>query len=329
MRLEPAGPASQSSFDDLELPPGSYLVTLSGDGLATVHYPVVLGRGESVRVSVTLPRAMEIPEGFVYVPPGRFLFGTSVEETYRSILGAPPLHEAWTDGYLIGKREVTVAEFVEYLGSLPAAQRVLTSAHSSSQMLTVLREVSPGVWQYRFDFAAARGYTARPGETFRYGLRRSNAVQDWTRFPIIGLSANDAEAYVAWLSRTRLPGARLCTEKEWERAARGADDREYPQGARLYPEDANFADTYEDKIDIGPDEVGQHPTSRSPFGLDDMVGNAWEYTRSSLSGDRYVVRGGSFSYNATQNRLTVRSGITPSYRGPAHGLRVCAPSPVR
>jgi len=105
VRLEPGGPASQSSLDDLELPPGSYLLTLSGEGLAAVHYPVVLGRGESVRVSVARPRPAAIP--------GRFLFETAVEETYRSILVAPPLHAERSDGYLISKREVTAVELVE------------------------------------------------------------------------------------------------------------------------------------------------------------------------------------------------------------------------
>jgi eukaryotic-like serine/threonine-protein kinase len=185
------------------------------------------------------------------------------------------------------------------------------------------------VWEYHYDFSLSDGYRARTGQSFRYRQRRIHAVQDWTRFPVVGISAQDAEAYVAWLALARLPGARLCTELEWERAARGADGREYPHGRRLAPSDANFADTYVDKVDLGPDEVGLHPASRSPFGLDDMAGNAWEYTRSVLSGDHYVVRGGSFPNAAIHLRSAARGPIIPTFRGAHHSLRVCASVPIR
>src|SRR6185503_7285159 len=93
---------------------------------------------------------------------------------------------------------------------------------------------------------------------------------DWRRFPVIGISAEDAIAYAAWLARTgRVPGARLCTEVEWERAARGADGRTYPGDHEFAPDDANI-DVTHGKNDKGPDEVGSHPASRSPFGVEDM-----------------------------------------------------------
>src|SRR5262249_6855909 len=157
---------------------------------------------------------------------------------------------------LIARHEVTTAEFVEFLAAHPGHRRVFRSEPRNND-LAVLREIAPSVWEYHYDFATLGGYTARTGEMFRYGKRRVNAVQDWTRFPIVGISAQDAEAYVTWL-RMRIPGARLCTETEWERAARGADGREFPHGQRLAPSDANFAETYVDKVDIGPDEIGLH-----------------------------------------------------------------------
>ena len=74
-----------------------------------------------------------------------------------------------------------------------------------------------------------------------------------------------------------MPGARLCTELEWERAARGADDRLFPHGDELDADDANFDVTY-GRVDsaYGPDVVGSHPASRSPFGVDDLAGNVFE-----------------------------------------------------
>src|SRR5262249_42840695 len=125
--------------------------------------------------------------------------------------------------------------------------------------------------------------------------RRKRSVEDWLRLPVSGVSCRDAEDYVRWLARTdRVPGARLCTELEWERAARGADGRVYPHGDGPAPDDANFDKTYPGAS--GPDEVGSHPVSRSPFGLDDMAGNVWEWTTSERG---CVVRGGAFYFDET------------------------------
>jgi formylglycine-generating enzyme required for sulfatase activity len=311
----------------VRLAPGSYIATLTGAGLATVHYPIALARGETLREAIDVPPASAVPDGFVYIPPGRFLFGSALDDEIREVLNAPPLHEARTGGYLIAVHEVTTAEFIAFLDAQPGPAHDFRSEPRDPEH-AALRRRAPGVWEYHFDFASAAGYTAQSGEPFRYRQRREHAVQDWMRFPMVGISALDAEAYVAWLARTRLPGARLCSELEWERAARGADGREYPHGRSLAANDANFADTYANKVDIGPDEVGLHPASRSPFGLDDMAGNAWEYTRSVIAGDRYIVRGGSFPNGAIYLHSAVRSVITETFRGAHHGLRVCAPAPA-
>ena len=144
--------------------------------------------------------------------------------------------------------------------------------------------------------------------------------------PVVGVNVEDVRGYAAWLSSTmRVPGARLCTEREWERAARGADDRVYPHGDVLLPDDANFDATYGKKPEgFGPDEVGAHPASRSPFGLDDMAGNVWEWTRSTLADDEWVLRGGSYYYAATAEWSTNREVSEPTVRDLTVGARICA-----
>ena len=142
--------------------------------------------------------------------------------------------------------------------------------------------------------------------------------------PVSGISADDALAYVAWLDRTkRVPRARLCSEVEWERAARGADGRSFPHGEQMTGDDANVDETYGRREGgFGMDEVGSHPVSASPFGLLDMSGNVWEITRS---GDQFVMRGGGFYTDAMKTaHLANRNTITPDYRHLHLGLRICA-----
>ena len=72
--------------------------------------------------------------------------------------------------------------------------------------------------------------------------------------------------------------ARLCSGREWERAARGADGRVYPAGDILHPDDANFDATYAtDPDQMGADEVGSFVADRSPFGVLDLTGNVAEW----------------------------------------------------
>jgi formylglycine-generating enzyme required for sulfatase activity len=159
-----------------------------------------------------------------------------------------------------------------------------------------------------------------------YDGRTRRARQDWLRLPIGGISPDDADRYLSWLGDAgRVPGARLCTELEWERIARGADDRLFPHGDELADDDANFDLTY-GRTDgaYGPDEVGSHPESRSPFDVDDLAGNIMEMVASSDGAGGLVIRGGSYYFSAASARSSNRQPIPRSFRDIAIGLRVCA-----
>jgi serine/threonine protein kinase/formylglycine-generating enzyme required for sulfatase activity len=324
LKLRDLGPAP---IPDLTLEPGSYLLTLALPDHAPVRYPILLARGEDLRLNIPVPLLTHVPEGFVYVPHGRFLFGSAAdEEVRRAFFNTAPLHPVETGAYLIARNETTYAEWLTYLGALPPKERARRTPKVSGLTGALeLLQLEGGEWQLTLQ-PTTRVYTAKSGEMIHYESRKRRFVQDWLRFPVSGISLEDAEDYASWLDATgRVPGARLCDEHEWERAARGADGREFPHGDRLEPDDANIDATYgKQPLAFGPDEVGSHPASRSPFGLDDACGNVFEWTTSRLAARENVLRGGAYYYDVTVVRSSNRQVSEPTARDPNIGIRICA-----
>ncbi|ATB34990.1 hypothetical protein CYFUS_000402 [Cystobacter fuscus] len=323
------GPTPQ---EGLSLERSSWLVEVSAPGHAPVRYPLRAEPGTERVLELVLPEERQVPPGFVYVPRGAFLFGTAAEESIRRFFNTTPLHPVETGPYLISRTEVTYGEYLEWLETLPPerfARHVPHGASATSVNAEVKLTRSPeGWWRLRI-MPNVVAYEAKEGEPIRYTSRPRDVEQDWRRMPVGAIDYEDARAYAAWLASTgRVPGARLCTEWEWERAARGADEREFPQGDVLLPHQANFDETY-GKVgaNFGPDEVGRHPGSRSPFGLEDMSGNVWEWVDSVLAPGRPVARGGSYYYAASTARVTNRESPEPNFRDLSVGLRLCASAP--
>ncbi|HEU0030163.1 MAG TPA: bifunctional serine/threonine-protein kinase/formylglycine-generating enzyme family protein [Kofleriaceae bacterium] len=327
--LEPSGRVLGRGHVETREPPGSYVVVARAPGREPVRYPVMLARGRSARVALELPAASTIPQGYVYIPPSTFLYGSKADEEVRlGFLTAVPLHErASTQGYVIGQTEITIADWLEFVAAQPAdAQAKLLPALPTKVSGGLILERDPETgWRIVYQ-PTDRVLTARWGEPLVYPGRTQHARQDWRRFPITGISAGDVEAYAAWLDRTgRLPGARLCTELEWEHAARGADGRAYPAGEQLADDDANIDATY--RPYMGLDAVGSHARAVGPFGLVDMSGNAFEWTRAE-SGSEYVVRGGSYWNDRKTANLANRATMAPTMRDAVLGARLCASSPI-
>ena len=328
LELPPLGPTPIARRN---LPAGSYHLRLTREGRVPVELPLLLTRGEHERVHLVLPTA--VPQGTVYIPPGCSWIGSADPEEVREFLRSAPLRRVCLrEGYLIGRTEVTLGEWVEYLDTLPAdapARHLLEKPSFGNSGALTLRQLPGGGWSFALYLVSGTVLTAREGEPLRYPGRTRRTTVDWRKLPLTGISTEDAAGFLAWLDRSgRLPGARLCSEYEWERAARGADDRRYPHGNRLLPDEANIDVTYGRQSDaFGPDEVGSHPASESPFGVQDMAGNAFEPTRPRAQdlGD-IVLRGGAWYYEHVGALVTNRQAGTSAMRDVVVGLRVCAPA---
>jgi formylglycine-generating enzyme required for sulfatase activity len=309
------------------LPAGSVILSLEASGRVATRLPLLLAREETLRLRIVLPEAAAARAGMIYVPPGRFLFGSAdSSDARRGFLKSAPLHEVTTEGYFIGRHEITFAEWIEFLEALPPEERRLRTPNAVSPPSSLaLVEIGPRRWKLELSPTEAKTYTEEIGHRLHYEHRERLADQDWMKHPVAAVSYEDAIAFAAWLDRTgRLPGARLCNEYEWERAARGADGRPFPSGSTLAPEDANIDATYgRDPLAFGPDEVGSHPGSRSPFGAEDMAGNVWEWARSVESPDARVVRGGGWYTAAMSARSVNRERVAPTLRHPSAGIRLC------
>ena len=308
---------------------GSHLLTLALEGGEEVRYPLLVRRGETLRVHVEIPAPGSVPPEYVYIPEGRSMFGARGDEDLRrAFYGTVPAHDVWTKSFLISREETTFADYFEYLATLSPADVELRRPRADGTGLdggfNVVRD-DDGVWRIHWQ----RGDTvveARAGELFRYPGRAQRSEADWQYWPVSGLSFDDARAYASWLSANgKVAGARLCTEIEWERAALGAGDRSYPHGNSLGPSEANFELSYDrNPLGMGPDPVGSYPESRSPFGVDDLVGNVFEWVSSSLEEDAYVVRGGAFFYDRLTCRSANRVALDRGFRSATLGVRVCA-----
>ena len=175
--------------------------------------------------------------------------------------------------------------------------------------------------------------------------KRASGAGD--RHPVVYVTSLEAIKYCQWLGTRERKKYRLPTEAEWEYAARGSDGRKYPWGNFDRRGDlANYADrntvfAWSDReISDGYPEsspVGAFPNGASPFGIEDMAGNVWEWChdffeqyrgtpkvnpRGATCGAKRAYRGGSWKSRFSSLRASARGANVPNYSCNDIGFRI-------
>jgi iron(II)-dependent oxidoreductase len=203
----------------------------------------------------------------ILIPAGRFAMGTSAADANR-LARRHGYHPSW------------------FSGETP--QRVVTLPAFAIQKYPVTNR------QFA-EFCRETGHAPRP--YWNAGEPPAGLLEH----PVVCVDLADASAFAAWA------GARLPTEAEWEKAARGTDGRVYPWGNWFDPRACHWRQPPAGGIAPGPhisqsssgvgpiprtNRVDAHPRGASPYGVMDMAGNAAEWCSDSPGPGAAFIKGG-------------------------------------
>jgi iron(II)-dependent oxidoreductase len=256
--------------------------------------------------------------GEVLVPAGPFAMGSDHPWAYDN---ERPRHERWVDAFHIDVVPVTNGAYAAF---------VADRGYDEPRWWT------EGGWAWRQEAGlVAPQHWRRVGDGWwrnRFGVIEPVPPAE----PVQHVCWYEADAYARWA------GKRLPTEAEWEKAAAfdpaTGRSRTWPWGeAAPDPRRANLGGHH-----LGPAEVGAHPEGASALGVQQMVGDVWEWTSTDFGphpgfapfpyaeysevfhgADYKVLRGGSWATDASACRTTFRNWDLPIRRQIFSGFR-CA-----
>jgi len=231
----------------------------------------------------------------VLVPGGSFPYGSSDPSQ-----GEHKLKQKKVESFYIDETPVTNGEFQKFVEQTDYK----TEAERKYGWSFVFEMLYPGEVDDEFPRIQDSPYWLAVENAFwNTPEGKDSTIEGREDFPVVQVSYRDARKYCNWA------GKRLLSEMEWEYAARGGQDTDYWWGSEPTPEGSfmmNFWQGDFPKENTKNDgHIGQSPVREYPpnqYGIYDMVGNVWEWTRSykEMPGPegkkvkKRVIRGGSF-----------------------------------
>ena len=230
-----------------------------------------------------MPASTSAVKGMVPVPGGSFVMGSVDFYPEERPLRQVEVADLWIDEHPVTNAQfrrfvrdtghVTVAEQVPDPADFPGADPA-DLVPGSQLFVGTPGPVPLDDW--------TRWWTWAPGTDWRHPEGPGGTLHGRELHPVVHVGYEDAEAYAQWAGKV------LPSEPEWEHAARGGLDRAtYPWGDEFMPGGRIMTNTWHGRFPF--ENLSPHgfrrtsPVKRVPpngFGLFDVAGNVWEWTRS-------------------------------------------------
>lgn len=223
----------------------------------------------------------------VQIPAGEFSMGSNKTEKTNTVgefgnakpwyLDEHPEHKIALPAYHLDEHEVTNAEYRDYVIATLSAppQNWLSNGYILSQNqdklskveVAKLRELAVKVFKLDID---TRDMAQ---QALVNAIKKKFTYQN--NLPVVFVTWYQADAYCKWA------GKRLPTEAEWEKAAKGSTNNEFPWGNEWKQ---GMSNTGEESWEDGVAPVKSYTSDRSEYGLFDMAGNVSEWTADWYKG---------------------------------------------
>ena len=220
-------------------------------GIAAMLFLLLLSSlalGNMYQVGETFRDCATCPE-MVVLPAGEFTMGSPEDERGRWGDEGPQHQVTIPEPFSVGKYEVTVEEFAEFIRETNYPIGYCIHDHGEG----VWSDPPVDMWPESKDFSW-----------------HNPNIQQTHNHPVVCVNWDDASTYAYWLSTKTGDEYRLLTEAEWEYAARAGTITAYHFGHMVLSDIANYNDN-----EKGTVAVGSYPANA--FGLHDMHGNVWEW----------------------------------------------------
>jgi formylglycine-generating enzyme len=219
-------------------------------------------------------------QDMAWIPAGTFRMGSDAHYAEER-----PVHSAAVDGFWIDRFQTTnrqFAEFVEDTGYVTVAERPLDPDDFPG---APAENLIPGSLVFTMTDGPVdlrhlnQWWTWTPGACWKHPEGPGSSHAGHADEPVVHVAYEDAEAYAAWAGKS------LPTEAEWELAARGeVEGATYAWGDAPEAPDERLANYWHGEFPWRHDDgygtrsaVGSYPPNG--YGLHDMTGNVWEWTR--------------------------------------------------